>query len=169
MEQHNERIFEFEAEVERFAGIGSGFRVFVPISVPDEFGTRGTVRVRGFMNQQPIERALLPHGDGTHFLLLSHKLCKGANVQHGQVARFRLQQDHRVREAVIPEELEVAFDLEPEAKSVFESLAPSYQRNICDYISEAKRPETREQRMNMMLNRLLTGYFKPAKKAKAES
>ena len=163
MEQAELRTYEFQAVVERFIGVGSSFSVEFPFSVPDEFGTKGLVRVCGFMNGVPIERSLMPRGNGGHFLLLSHKLCTLARVQTGQTATFKLQHDQRIRAAQIPEELEAAFEMEPDAHAVFKNLPPGKQRDICTYIGEAKRPETREQRMMKMLNRLLSGFFKAAK------
>ncbi len=47
----------------------------------------------------------------------------------------------------IPVELENALNTNKKAKSFFDSLAPSYQRQYIGWIASAKRDETREKRI----------------------
>nr|WP_295925222.1 YdeI/OmpD-associated family protein [uncultured Dyadobacter sp.] len=49
--------------------------------------------------------------------------------------------------AVIPEDLQNAFDANPAAFENFEKFAPSSKRLILEWILNAKRPETRDKRI----------------------
>ncbi len=54
----------------------------------------------------------------------------------------------------MPEELENALNANKKAKSYFDSLTPSYQRQYIGWIASAKRDETREKRIKEAINLL---------------
>jgi uncharacterized protein YdeI (YjbR/CyaY-like superfamily) len=54
----------------------------------------------------------------------------------------------------MPEELENALTANKKAKSFFDSLAPSYQRQYIGWIASAKRDETREKRIKEAIHLL---------------
>lgn len=47
----------------------------------------------------------------------------------------------------VPEELAAALAASPEAQAVWEGFAPSHRREYSEWVGEAKRPETRAQRV----------------------
>jgi len=55
----------------------------------------------------------------------------------------------------VPDELAAALDASPPAKAAFDALPPSHQREYVQWISEAKKPETRERRAAQAVERLL--------------
>jgi uncharacterized protein YdeI (YjbR/CyaY-like superfamily) len=57
----------------------------------------------------------------------------------------------------LPAELKKAFKTEKEAKTFFEKLAYSHQREYVGYITEAKKAETRERRVAQTIERLKNG------------
>mgnify|MGYP003443435628 CR=1 FL=1 len=64
----------------------------------------------------------------------------------------------------VPAELGQALTSNPAAKRFFNSLPPSAQREYTDWISEAKRAETRVRRLQQTIDQLTQGrrrYEKP--------
>lgn len=57
----------------------------------------------------------------------------------------------------VPPELESALRAHPEAKAVFEAFPPSHRREYAEWIAEARRPETRERRVQQALGMLAEG------------
>ncbi|MRX40022.1 hypothetical protein GJU43_12115 [Flavobacterium sp. LC2016-23] len=53
-----------------------------------------------------------------------------------------------VEELFIPEDLEIAFEANPGAKEYFLSLSKSVKKMILYWVVSAKRPETRQKRIN---------------------
>lgn len=53
-----------------------------------------------------------------------------------------------VEELFIPEDLEIAFEANPGAKAYFLSLSKSVKKMILYWVVSAKRPETRQNRIN---------------------
>lgn len=60
-------------------------------------------------------------------------------------------------EVIVPDVLARALEAAPEAKAFFDGLAPSYRRDWCRWITEAKREETRDRRLTKALDRLTAG------------
>jgi uncharacterized protein YdeI (YjbR/CyaY-like superfamily) len=57
----------------------------------------------------------------------------------------------RKEEAELSPEQEERFKANPEAWEFFRSQAPSYQRTAIHLVVSAKRPETRERRLNQLI------------------
>ncbi|PKB25145.1 uncharacterized protein YdeI (YjbR/CyaY-like superfamily) [Novosphingobium kunmingense] len=57
----------------------------------------------------------------------------------------------------VPAEFQAALDGNPAAKAVLEQFAPSHRREYVEWISEAKRPETRDKRIAQAVEWLAEG------------
>jgi uncharacterized protein YdeI (YjbR/CyaY-like superfamily) len=57
----------------------------------------------------------------------------------------------------VPAELEKLFDTEKEAKAFFEKLSYTHQREYVSWINEAKREETRQNRIVRTIEMLKQG------------
>ena len=60
-------------------------------------------------------------------------------------------------ELPVPEELAAALDQVSAAQAVFEGFSPSHRREYCEWIGEAKRPETRAARVTQAIEWLAEG------------
>jgi len=80
-----------------------------------------------------------------------------AGVEAGQEVEVEVVRDDSLRDLDVPDELAGRLAGDPEAASVFGSLAPSHQREWCRWVAEAKRPETRRQRAERTVDRLRRG------------
>lgn len=152
-------IYSFSGIVERFP---DGFRYFyvqVPFSVEEQFGVRGRIRMTGTVNGIDIDRGLMPDGNGGHFIILGGDLRKKAGLKLSGVAHFQLSLHETPDEIILPEEMEAAFEMEPEGRTMYEKLTPGHQRSVISYITSAKTPETRAKRAAFLLARFLSGYY----------
>ncbi|PXX29845.1 YdeI family protein [Arenibacter sp. ARW7G5Y1] len=57
-----------------------------------------------------------------------------------------------VENGVIPEDLQVAFDAEPKAYVNFQGFAPSYRKSYLYWLNQAKRQETRQKRIGIIIS-----------------
>lgn len=57
----------------------------------------------------------------------------------------------------IPEYLQVALDAHPKEKAFFDSLAYTHQKEYVQWVTEAKRADTRQRRLQQMLELLKEG------------
>jgi len=64
----------------------------------------------------------------------------------------------KVEEYMVPEELEKAFRKNPNFESAFYSLTPGRQKMYLMYFSQAKQSQTRSNRIEKYMPRILNGY-----------
>lgn len=148
--------YAFEARLERFPMKGGWYYLLFPYSAQEEFGKKGFIRVKGTINGVPYERSLLPMKNGESFIVVPLKMRKETGLLLGHEATVELQLDERPITFAIPEELEAVFDIEPEVRVIFEKQSKSIQREICKWISDGKREQTRADRAAEILRRLTT-------------
>lgn len=58
-----------------------------------------------------------------------------------------IRNKHKKPPFSVPQDLRAAIDAVPAAKATFENFSPSQQREYADWVSEAKRDETRAKRL----------------------
>jgi len=75
------------------------------------------------------------------------------NQRLGQVVKPQ----RKTKPVVIPEQLEEVLSNNAEFKTSFKALSPSHQREYCEYISEAKREQTKQRRLDKILPMILLG------------
>ena len=59
--------------------------------------------------------------------------------------------------ASVPPELDRALQRHPEAKAAFDAFSPTHRREYAEWIAEAKKPETKERRVQQALEMLAEG------------
>jgi len=57
-----------------------------------------------------------------------------------------------VENGIIPEDLEAAFKIQPEAFDNFQDFAPTYRKNYLYWLNQAKRESTRIKRINEIID-----------------
>jgi hypothetical protein len=60
--------------------------------VPELFGTRGLVKIRGAIDGEPFDGALMAQGDGTHRLPVRAALRNAIGKQAGDTVRVRIDE-----------------------------------------------------------------------------
>ncbi|OON67715.1 YdeI/OmpD-associated family protein [Hymenobacter sp. CRA2] len=140
---------------------GSGFMPMVMLIVPEDvveaLGGKAVKRVVGTLNGHPIRRGLQYLRTGERFLLISKALRKQLRLDLSTEVLVTLAPDPNPDAVDMPEELEEGLAEWPEAAAAFHRLTPGRQRNLVHYIEQAKRAETRAQRVVNLLHQLATG------------
>lgn len=159
MSLEKKKIYRFNAPLARFSEGFKYYYVRFPYSVEELFGVKGKVRIQGKMNGIDIDRGLMPDGNGGHFIILGGELRKQAGLRLGNITTFEIWEHEAPDEIEIPEEMEAAFEQEPEGRVMYEKLTPGHRRSVLSYITSAKTPETRAKRAAFLLERFLSGYY----------
>jgi hypothetical protein len=84
-------VREFEARLQKGDNPGA-WTCVVMDDVPELFGTRGLVRIRGSIDGVPFDGALMAQGDGTHRLPVRAKLRAAIAKQAGDAVRIRIDE-----------------------------------------------------------------------------
>lgn len=122
---------EFEAVVESMNDVGSWARVFVPLDIPALFGGRARTPIKGTADGFTFAASLFPEGDG----------------------RFYLYVNKAMREATGkgPDDLAQVLDGDETAGAAWQTLSVSCRQEYVDWIVQAKKPETRQRRLEKAL------------------
>ena len=135
----------------------SGSAVEVPRTVSEALGKRGQVRVRGTLNGVEFKSNLMPMGDGSHCLGVHKATQVAAGIDFGDEVSVQMEEDTAPRAVEIPADLARALKAEPRAMAFFDKLAQTHRREYANWVGEAKKPETRERRIEQTLALLREG------------
>ena len=134
----------FRAKIEGTGKTAAGIRV------PDD-----VVAALGPSRKPPVVMTINGHSyrgsvafmGGEFWVGVTNDFRRTAGVAAGDDVDVDLVIDTQPREVVVPPDLAVALDADPEARSFFDGLSYSNKRRIVEPIADAKTPETRQRRI----------------------
>ena len=102
---------------------------------------KGPIPICGTLNGHPYIQTLVKYA-GHWRLYLNTPMLKATNLDVGDTAKFTIEFDPTDRTIPMHPKLAVALDANKKAKTVFDALPPSRQKEIVRYISALKNEET---------------------------
>lgn len=151
MTTENPQRQEFDIQLVQYDDGAVSF--VMPFSVPDVFGTKGQVRVRGSIDGHPYRSSIAPYG-GKHYLVIRRALRETVGKTAGDTVHIVMEIDTEPRVVKVPEDLQTALDSHDKAKEVFDQLSYTHRKEYVTWIEGAKKPETRAQRVEKSIERI---------------
>lgn len=131
----------FVLDDEQVAAVGEGAKRFPVVA-----------SINGYQWRTSVARM-----KGEFLVGLSREVREGAGVQAGDSVTLSLALDTAPREVEVPEALAKALDANPEVKEAFERLAFTHRKEFARWVAEAKRPETRDRRVEQAVEMIRAG------------
>jgi bacteriocin resistance YdeI/OmpD-like protein/uncharacterized protein DUF1905 len=145
----------FTAKIEgKEAGVVAA--IAPPVDVPQFFGTRARVPIRGTINGYPFRSSLMPCG-GRRMMPVNRKLCEGAGVQPGDIVNVVMERDEEERTVEVPAVLKKQLAKNKAAQANWENLSFTHKKEMALSITGAKQDETRTRRLAKIMKILETG------------
>ena len=141
--------YKLKAEDER----GNVAPIRPPFDVKAVFG-KLRVPVCGTINGHPY-RTTICHMGGEPFIGISKALREAAGVNIGDIVEVTMQLDTAERTVEVPDDLIALLKTNPQAEERFESSSYTHRKEFVQWITSAKRPETRESRLQRTVEMLL--------------
>jgi hypothetical protein len=138
---------------------GGGHAIELPFDPAEAFG-RKRAPVRGTVNGYPVRSTIAIYG-GRAFLGLNRQVREGAGVAAGDRITVELEPDDEPRVVDVPDDLAAAFASDAGARDAFDRLSYTHRREYVEWITEAKRDETRRVRIEKALAMLRAGTKTP--------
>lgn len=135
---------------------GGGAFVEVPFNVEAAFGSKRP-KVKALIEGVPYRGILTRMGTDYHILIILKGIREQIGKTFGDEIKITVETDTEPRVIEIPAELKKAFKTEKEAKAFFEKLSYTHQREYVMWINEAKRDETRQNRIVKTIEMLKKG------------
>jgi hypothetical protein len=127
----------------------------VPEEVMQELGAGKQPLVRVTINKYTYRSAVAVMG-GRYMISFNTEHRKAAGVQGGDETDVTLELDVEPRTVEIPKDLEDALT-KANMLDAFEKTAPSMKKEYVRQVEEAKAQETRERRINKIVEKLSAG------------
>ncbi|MBW8358716.1 MAG: YdeI/OmpD-associated family protein [Weeksellaceae bacterium] len=147
----------FCAPIMRHKDMNAAYVEF-PFSAVEFFGKKGQVKVKVvFDNKVEYRGSLANMGQGIHCLGLTQAIRKELGKDSGDEVNVELWEDTEERTVEIPEDVQEILKQNPEAKFILENMSYTHRKEYIRWITEAKRPETKENRKKKMIGMILSG------------
>ena len=143
--------YQFRATIES-AG-GGGAYVIVPFDVEKAFGKK-RVKIKAAIDGVPYRGSLVRMGTPDHMLLILKEIREKIGKSFGDEVVVDLEEDLEPRQVEIPPDLQQALDENPTQLSFFNHLSYTHQREYVMWVNEAKREQTRQERIQRTIEML---------------
>ena len=150
--------YQFKATIEAAVG-GNGY-VFFPYDVQKEFGTRGQVPVKVSFDGVPSTGTMVKYGHPQHMVPLLKAIREQIGRAFGDTVSVVVERDETVRTVEVPSELATLMKKEG-VLATFEKLSYTNRKEYCRWITEAKKEETRANRLAKSIEMLKAGVKTP--------
>jgi Domain of unknown function (DUF1905)/Bacteriocin-protection, YdeI or OmpD-Associated len=147
----------FQAKLIRPEGIGTWTYIDLPFDAVTAFGKKGQVRVQGTIDGQAYRSTAMPHGDGRHYLVVNRTIRDAAGADVGSTVHVVMEVDSAKRTVTVPADFTRALAANPAAKKEFKGFPYPHQKEMVEWIRDAKRAETRKRRIALAIERLAAG------------
>lgn len=147
----------------RFEGVlqprGQGVVLELPFDPREAFG-RARAPVRVTIGGFTFRTTVAVYG-GQSMIGLNKANRAGAGVEAGDRVTVELELDTEPRKVEVPAELAEALAADPALREFFDGLSYTHRREYAEWITEAKRDETRRRRVAQAVEMLRDGVRTP--------
>ena len=150
------QVKRFRAVVNRREG-GEVCSINIPFDVEKTFGGRNRVPVRGTLNGAPFRSSVFRMGGDCHFMVVNRQLRAAAGVSGGETVPVHMERDDAPRVVTPPADFARALKANADAKATWDKLSYTHRREHVQHIEEAKKPETRQRRLEKSIANLAAG------------
>jgi hypothetical protein len=151
--------YTFTAKIESAPG-GSGAFVLFPYDVEKEFSTKGRIPVKATFDGVPYTGSLMKYGHPQHMLGILKSLREQLGKQPGDKVKVELWKDEQLRTIETPADFAALLKKE-KLLPVFEKLSYTHRKEYVRWITEAKKEETRTNRLTKSIAMLRKGIKTP--------
>jgi len=146
--------YTFKAVLE--SEVGGGAWVTVPFDVEQAFGKK-RVKVKATFDGEPYRGSLVRMGGACHRLGVLKEIRQKIGKGPGDEVTVMLEEDTEPRLVAVPPDLQEALKHNPAAAERFNKLSYTHQREYVRWIEEARREQTRHERVARALEMLEQG------------
>jgi Bacteriocin-protection, YdeI or OmpD-Associated/Domain of unknown function (DUF1905) len=133
--------------------------VELPFDVKAEYGS-ARAKVKVMVNGVELRTTVAVYG-GRSYVGFRREIRDAAGIAIGDRITVRIEPDDDPREVEVPSDLAAALAKDRGARKAFDALAFTHRKEYAVWVAEAKRAETREQRLARTIEMLRAGVKHP--------
>lgn len=135
---------------------GGGAFVEVPFDVEKELGSKRP-RIRATIEGVPYRGILTRMGGDRHLLIILKGIREQIGKTFGDEIQITVEPDTEPRLIEIPKDLAKELKKDKQAKAFFDKLSYTHQKEYVTWINQAKKEETRQNRIVKTIEMLKQG------------
>ena len=135
---------------------GGGAFVDIPFDVETVFGAKKP-KIRATIEGVPYRGILTRMGGDQHMLIILKGIREQIGKTFGDEITITVEPDTEPRLIDIPKDLAKELNKEKEAKAFFDKLSYTHRKEYVNWINEAKKEETRQNRILKTIEMLKQG------------
>ncbi|VYT81012.1 DUF1905 domain-containing protein [Clostridium tertium] len=144
--------YNFEAEIKKHEGKDATY-IEVPLDIEKEFGAK-RVRVKVKFDNVEYRGSVVRMGLPCYMIGITKEIRNKIGKTYGDIVSVELQKDEEEREIELPKDFKEKLILSKEAHEFYESLSYSQKRKYFQWITSAKKEETKAKRMSEAIEKL---------------
>lgn len=153
---------KFEGVLKKHPNLDSAY-VEIPFDVEKEYGKK-RVKIRATIDGQEYRGSLVRMGMPCYWLGVTQDMRRKIGKEPGAEVSVTIEEDKEERKIAIPAELQEHFTKDTAAFDFFKSLSFTNQKEYILWITTAKRPETRLERITRTIDKLSLRKKNPSEK-----
>ena len=135
---------------------GGGAFVEIPFDVEEAFGAK-RAKVRAQIEGVPYRGLLVRMGSEQHILIILKGIREQIGKTFGDEIQVTVEPDLEERVIEIPKDLMKELKKDKEAKAFFDKLSYTHRKEYVNWVTEAKKEETRQNRIIKTIEMLKKG------------
>ena len=152
-ELKNPGVIEFSAPI--IDPGGGGAYIEFPFDTEELFGTKGRIPVKVHFDGQPYHGTMLLYGTEKHIIIIVKKIRETIKKQAPDIVDVKVELDDKTRKITVPDDVQKSLEKNQMTLETYNKLSYSHQKEYINWILEAKREETRQNRIEKMIQKLL--------------
>lgn len=154
------KIVEFTAPIEAVKGYPNNGIVVFPYDLKETFGKK-SVKVKITYDGIEYRGLLKSMGGDCVWCLIRKDIKEKLGKEIGDLVKVTVQEDTEERVIEVPADFQEALDGHPVAKETFEKFSYTCKKEYVQWVEEAKRPETRINRIVKSVEMISAGKKEP--------
>ena len=135
---------------------GGGAFVEVPFDVEEAFGSKRP-KIKAMIEGVPYRGLLVRMGGPNHMLIILKGIREQIGKTFGDEVKVIVEPDTEERVIEIPKDLLKELRKDKEARGFFDKLSYTHRKEYVTWVTEAKREETRQNRIVKTIEMLKRG------------
>lgn len=144
-------LIKFSAEI-KSSDRGGAF-VYLPFDVEKTFNKK-RVKIVATFDGEPYRGTLVKYGGPEYFLLILKAIREKIGKHPGDIVEVTLKEDTAPRVVEIPKDFEGILNAHPKELQFFNGLSYTQKKEYVQWITGAKKEETRQRRMSKAIEKL---------------
>lgn len=144
---------EFDATIQRLEGKMAWPVLYVPFDLEETYGTKGRLNVIITLDGHGFQGTLLPSKHG-HYIVYNQFMKAACKKEMGDSIHIVMEPDLEPRMIEIPDDLQGILATDHVVFEEYEKLPDYMKREEVNKIQSAKKPETRQNRIQKLIEKL---------------